>query len=122
MRIRRLSLGNPGDVNPIGEDLSEMRIDYGSSSGIAIKQGTKLHSIRTVETQGMQRMGLRIYGKCFVLSLKQREWNTIKLALGSSDPYYMALVVPKHAELSRLYGEHQRADTWHLSKKTKTYE
>jgi len=29
MRIRRLSLGNPGDVNPIGEGLSEMRIDYG---------------------------------------------------------------------------------------------
>ena len=29
MRIRRLSLGNPGDVKPIGEGLSEMRIDYG---------------------------------------------------------------------------------------------
>jgi putative addiction module killer protein len=27
MRIRRLSLGNPGDVKPIGEGLSEMRID-----------------------------------------------------------------------------------------------
>lgn len=29
MRIRRLSLGNPGDVQPIGQGLSEMRIDYG---------------------------------------------------------------------------------------------
>lgn len=29
MRVRRLSLGNPGDVRPIGEGLSEMRIDYG---------------------------------------------------------------------------------------------
>ena len=29
MRIRRLSLGNAGDVQPIGEGLSEMRIDYG---------------------------------------------------------------------------------------------
>ncbi len=28
-RIRRLSLGNPGDVKPVGEGLSEMRIDYG---------------------------------------------------------------------------------------------
>lgn len=28
-RIRRLSLGNPGDVKSIGEGLSEMRIDYG---------------------------------------------------------------------------------------------
>lgn len=28
-RIRRLSLGNPGDVKPIGQGVSEMRIDYG---------------------------------------------------------------------------------------------
>jgi len=27
--IRRLSLGNPGDVKPVGEGISEMRIDYG---------------------------------------------------------------------------------------------
>ena len=29
MSIRRLSLGNPGDVEPIGDGLSELRIDYG---------------------------------------------------------------------------------------------
>jgi putative addiction module killer protein len=28
-RIRRLSLGNPGDVKPAGNGVSEMRIDYG---------------------------------------------------------------------------------------------
>ena len=28
-RIDRLSRGNPGDVGPIGENCSEMRIDYG---------------------------------------------------------------------------------------------
>lgn len=28
-RIRRLSLGNPSDVKPVGEGISEMRIDYG---------------------------------------------------------------------------------------------
>jgi putative addiction module killer protein len=28
-RILRLSLGNPGDVKPVGEGISEMRIDYG---------------------------------------------------------------------------------------------
>ena len=28
-RIRRLSLGNSGDVKPVGEGVSELRIDYG---------------------------------------------------------------------------------------------
>ena len=29
VRIDRVALGNPGDVRPVGEGVSEMRIDYG---------------------------------------------------------------------------------------------
>ena len=28
-RLRRLALGNPGDVKPVGDGLSELRVDYG---------------------------------------------------------------------------------------------
>ena len=43
MRIRRLGLGNPGDVQPIGSGLSEMRIDYGPGYRVYyIKSGSVL--------------------------------------------------------------------------------
>jgi putative addiction module killer protein len=37
-RIRRLSLGNPGDAEPVGEGVSEMRIDYGPGYRVYYKQ------------------------------------------------------------------------------------
>ena len=42
-RIRRLTLGNPGDVKPVGEGVSELRIDYGPGYRVYfIQQGTQI--------------------------------------------------------------------------------
>ena len=42
-RIRRLSLGNPGDVKPVGEGVSEIRIDNGPGCRVYfVQQGEAL--------------------------------------------------------------------------------
>ena len=38
VRIERLAMVNPGDVKPVGEGVSEMKIDYGPSYRIYFKQ------------------------------------------------------------------------------------
>jgi putative addiction module killer protein len=43
VRIRRLSLSNPGDVKPVGQGVSELRIDYGPGYRVYfIQQGEAL--------------------------------------------------------------------------------
>ncbi|QPF82983.1 type II toxin-antitoxin system RelE/ParE family toxin [Bradyrhizobium genosp. L] len=37
-RIERLALGNPGDVKPVGEGVSEMRLAYGPGYRVYYKQ------------------------------------------------------------------------------------
>jgi putative addiction module killer protein len=41
VRIYRLSLGNPGDIKPVGEGVSEMRIDYGPGYRVYLTQRGK---------------------------------------------------------------------------------
>jgi putative addiction module killer protein len=43
VRIERFAAGNPGDVKPIGEGVSEMRIDYGPGYRVYFrKRGQKV--------------------------------------------------------------------------------
>ena len=42
IRIRRLSLGNPGDVKPVGDGISELRIDHGPGYRVDfVQRGTQ---------------------------------------------------------------------------------
>ena len=41
-RIERLAAGNPGDVKPVGEGVSEMRIDYGPGYRVYFKKRGRL--------------------------------------------------------------------------------
>ena len=38
VRVERLAAGNPGDVRPVGEGVSEMRIDYGPGYRVYFKR------------------------------------------------------------------------------------
>jgi putative addiction module killer protein len=60
-RIRRLSLGNPGDVKPVGEGVSEMRIDYGPGYRVYfVQRGQGLVILLAGGDKGSQRRDIAL--------------------------------------------------------------
>jgi putative addiction module killer protein len=37
-RLRRVALGNPGDIRPVGKGVSELRVDYGPGYRVYLTQ------------------------------------------------------------------------------------
>ena len=45
IRIRRLSVGNPGDVKPVGDGVSELRVNYGPGYRVYFVQKNGLYVV-----------------------------------------------------------------------------
>jgi len=61
VRIRRLSLGNPGDVKPVGEGVSELRIDYGPGYRVYfVQRGERLVVLLAGGDKGTQDRDVRL--------------------------------------------------------------
>ena len=59
-RIERFAAGNPGDVEPVGEGVSEMRIDYGPGYRVYFKkQGRELVVLLAGGDKKSQRADIR---------------------------------------------------------------
>ena len=59
-RIRRLSLGNPGDLRPVGEGVSEIRIDYGPGYRVYfVQRGPALVVLLAGGDKGSQERDIR---------------------------------------------------------------
>lgn len=60
VRIERLAAGNPGDTKPVGEGVSEMRIDYGPGYRVYyVKRGREMVILLAGGTKSGQARDIR---------------------------------------------------------------
>lgn len=61
VRIERLASGNAGDVKPVGEGISEMRIDYGPGYRVYFtKRGSELIVLLAGGDKGSQSADIKV--------------------------------------------------------------
>lgn len=61
VRIERLASGNAGDVKPVGEGVSEMRIDYGPGCRVYFtKRGSELIILLAGGDKGSQSADIKV--------------------------------------------------------------
>lgn len=127
VRIRRLSLGNPGDVRPVGEGVSEMRIDYGpgyrvyfvqrgQALAILLAGGDKSTKDKDIETAlelarnlwetMMRKTSTRAYDTAEYLTTNAEMAAYLDAALEDGDP---ALVAAALGDIARAKGMAQLA-------------
>lgn len=60
VKVERLAAGNPGDAKPVGEGVSELRIDYGPGYRVYYKQqGREVMILLTGGDKGSQARNIR---------------------------------------------------------------
>ena len=60
VRIERLASGNPGDIKPVGEGVSELRIDYGPGYRVYfVKRGQEMIILLAGGDKGTQAKDIK---------------------------------------------------------------
>ena len=75
IRIRRLSLGNFGDVKPVGSGVSELRIDHGPGYRIYfLQRGTDIMVLLAGGDKGSQSQDIHT-AKALAVIVKEQSWR-----------------------------------------------